>query len=63
MESYAGRKARIARLSEEVHAIDRANNSYWEQGEAASPEARAEYHRRLDRLEEIRAEFLKLHKI
>jgi hypothetical protein len=52
--------ARIAALEAEVHALYFSNASYWKQGPAASLSARAEYRRRLDRLEEIRCELSQL---
>ena len=50
------REARIAALNEEVHTIYFDDRRYWERGQAATLEERAEYHRRQDRLEEIRKE-------
>jgi hypothetical protein len=52
--------ARIATLEAEVHALHFCNASYWKQGPAASLSARAEYRRRLGRLEEIRRELSQL---
>jgi RPA family protein len=56
MEIDAKKKARIAALSEEMERIHFVNSLYWQRGEAVTSEARAEYQRRLDRLQEIRAE-------
>lgn len=60
MESDSVVKAKIAALHEEMHAIHVANSLHWKQGEAVTVEARAEYHRRLNRLEEIRSELIQL---
>jgi hypothetical protein len=54
------REGKIAALEAEVHAIDRSNASYWRQGSTADVAARAEYQRRLERLEEIRRELAQL---
>jgi hypothetical protein len=59
MESDA-RTAKIAALNAEIDAIHSANALYWRQRQAVTPEARAEYRSRLDRLEEIRTELAKL---
>lgn len=56
MEPDARVKARIAALYEEMHTIYFADRRYWERGQAATPDERAEYQRRQDRLEEIRKE-------
>ena len=40
---------------EEIDRIRSADVRYWNGGQEQSREARAEYHRRQDRLEEIRA--------
>ncbi len=56
------RKARIATLHEEIDAIHFANKLYWEQ-EAPTREARAEYQRRQDRLQEIRSELAELQSV
>jgi hypothetical protein len=50
----------IVDLTEEMKTIHSANNLYWKQGETHSKEAKAEYHRRNDRLEEIRNELTRL---
>lgn len=48
---------RRAVLQAEMDAIHHANRLYWEQpAETRTTEAIAEYHRRLERLEEIRRE-------
>jgi hypothetical protein len=47
---------RVAALRKELDEIHLANTLYWEKGSVQSREARAEYQRRLDRLEEIRTE-------
>ena len=60
MESDSVAKAKIAALHEEMDAIHVANSLYWKQGEAFTVEARAEYQRRLDRLQEIRRELAQL---
>jgi hypothetical protein len=51
---------KIAALTSEIDTIHFANKLYWERGEAVSTAARAEYERRLARLEEIRAELDRL---
>jgi hypothetical protein len=53
-------KKRIAALYEEINAIDAANSVFWRQGERATSAARAQYQFRLDRLEEIRTEIVRL---
>jgi hypothetical protein len=60
MEIDAKKKARIAALNEEMDGIHFVNSLYWQRGEAVTSRARAEYQRRLDRLEEIRAELAQL---
>jgi hypothetical protein len=60
MEIDSQMKARIAALKEEMDGIHLLNRSYWQLGEASSFEERAEYQRRLDRLEEIREELARL---
>jgi len=56
-------RTRIASLYEEMDRIHLVNGSYWKRGEAATAEERAQYYRGLDRLEEIRAELLKLESV
>jgi len=51
---------KIALLASEMDAIHSTNASYWQVGEMASLEARAEHQRRKDRLEEIRIELARL---
>jgi hypothetical protein len=51
--------ARIAALYEEMDAIHSANSGYWKKSKPAVA-ARAEYQRRQDRLEQIRAELAQL---
>ncbi len=63
MDTDAAKKTRIAALYEEMGRIHSLNSLYWESGEKANAEARAEYQRRLDRLEEIRAELVKLNSV
>jgi Rrf2 family protein len=53
VRSRTSRKAGIAALNEEIESIHFANKQYWQQKDH-SREARAEYHRRQDRLEELR---------
>ena len=48
---------KIAALREELEAIDRANNLFWQRGAEATVEERHDYCVRKERLEEIRAEF------
>lgn len=60
MEPDIPTRVKIANLTAEMDAIHFANNLYWEQGEMVSLEARAEYQRRQDRLQEIRAELMRL---
>jgi hypothetical protein len=52
--------ARVALLVEEIHAIHWANRAYWEQGNSQQLKARAAYHRRIERLQEIRSELATL---
>ncbi len=52
----ATREGKISDLEREVHAIDKLNLSYWMQGAAADAVGRAEYNRRIERLEDIRRE-------
>jgi hypothetical protein len=55
------KQARIAHLRSEIDSIHVANYQYWTQEEGQqSREARAEYQRRRERLEEIRRELLKM---
>jgi hypothetical protein len=56
MEPDAKQKGRVAALKEEMDKIHFLNHSYWQLGGASTFEDRAEYQRRLDRLEEIREE-------
>jgi hypothetical protein len=56
MEIDAKKKARIAALKEEMDGIHFLNSAYWRAGKASTSEEKAEYQRRLDRLEEIRVE-------
>jgi len=60
IEPDAAARTRIAALNEEMDAIYFADRRYWERGQAVSPEERAEYQRRQDRLEEIRKELAQL---
>jgi hypothetical protein len=60
MKHYAERKARIADLNKEMDAIHFVNSLYWQRREANTTTARAEYQRRLDRLDEIRRELAQL---
>jgi hypothetical protein len=48
-------KTTIRTVREEIDRIRSADVQYWKRGQEQSREARAEYHRRQDRLEEIRA--------
>jgi hypothetical protein len=59
MDPEAAAKARIATLHQEMDAIHFANKLYWE-NKSPSREDRAEYHRRQERLQEIRRELLRL---
>ncbi len=59
-DSEIATRVNIAALNSEIDAIYYANSLYWGQGEAATHKARAEYRRRLDRLEEIRKELANL---
>ena len=45
----------IMTVLEEIDRIRSADLQYWKAGQEQSRDARAEYHRRQDRLEEIRA--------
>jgi hypothetical protein len=56
MEPDIRKKARTAALQEEIASIHLLNRLYWERADAATSDARAAYHCRLGRLEEIRAE-------
>jgi hypothetical protein len=60
MEIDAQKKARIAALNEEMDGIYFLNSLYWRRGESQTTPERAEYRRRLDRLEEIRKELARL---
>lgn len=56
----ARKKSAVAILSLEMHAIHVANLSYWNRaGRELGREARVEYERRCQRLEEIRRELRK----
>jgi hypothetical protein len=46
----------VGTLQEEMDAIHLANCWYWRQGQRQTMAAKASYHRRVDRLEEIRCE-------
>jgi hypothetical protein len=48
-------KTAIMTMLEEIDRIRSADVLYWRRGQEQSRDARAEYHRRQDRLEEIRA--------
>jgi hypothetical protein len=54
------REARIQALKDEIDAIFQADTLYWKAGEINDANARAEYQRRQDRLEEIRKELDRL---
>jgi hypothetical protein len=61
MHSPAKKRAQIELLREEIDAIHFANSLYWKRADGPpTRDARAEYQRRLDRLEEIRKELSKL---
>lgn len=60
MEPDIPTKSKIVVLTSEMHTIHLANSLYWRQREAVTHEARAEYQRRQERLEEIRAELAHL---
>jgi hypothetical protein len=60
MKSSATSAAKITALRAELDAIHRANSLYWRDPAAQSRKARAKYHGRLDRLEEIRKELAQL---
>lgn len=57
----AASEARIAVLQQEIDLIHFANRLYWQQANPSN-EARAEYYRKQDRLENIRSELAKLRK-
>ena len=59
VEADGTTRARVEALCEELHAIDRANAAYW-RCKDYTREAIAEYHRRLERLYEIRSELAQL---
>jgi hypothetical protein len=59
VEADVTTRARIAALSEELDDIHRWNAVYWRRKNCAR-EARAEYHQRLERLDEIRSELAQL---
>ena len=63
MEPGAPNKARIATLSREMDAIHTANELHWRRGDAATSEERAEYHKGLERLEQIRLELAHLRNV
>jgi hypothetical protein len=58
-EATSNGKMRIATLIEEIDSMHFINRLYWER-KAPSREARAEYQRRQDRLEEVRSELSEL---
>jgi hypothetical protein len=60
METKTPPMSKVAALREEMNAIHFANAQYWERGDAATLEERAEHERRKDRLEEIRRELAEL---
>jgi hypothetical protein len=60
MESDTSAIEKKATLHEEIEGIHFVNSLYWNRKEAVTLEARAEYERRKQRLEEIRAELAKL---
>jgi hypothetical protein len=61
MTPTPGQELRIAILKEELDLIHTANQKYWRAEEGRqSREARAEYEKRLKRLEEIRLELSEL---
>jgi hypothetical protein len=60
MEPDAKKKTRIAALGKKMDDIHLLNSAYWERGEAVTSEAKAEYERRVDRVEEIRRELVQL---
>ncbi|MFZ0284993.1 MAG: hypothetical protein WAL32_07160 [Terriglobales bacterium] len=60
MPSAPSPEDKVAALREEMDSIHYANTLYWSQGTAHSREERAEYQRRLDRLDEIRKELARL---
>jgi hypothetical protein len=60
MKPLTQKQARIASLGKEMDAIHALNCVYWKEGEAVTAEARFEYKRRIDRLEEIRRELAQL---
>jgi hypothetical protein len=53
-------RVRLAALGKELDAIHFTNILYWKHGTANSREAKAGYHFRLDRVDEIREEFGRL---
>jgi len=63
MDADSSRKARIEALYDEIDRIHCENREYWKSGEAATSGARAAYQQRMDRLEEIRAELVKLESV
>jgi hypothetical protein len=61
MQTGTPTNAKITALLEEMHSIHVANSLYWKQPKQdQTREARAEYQRRQDRLEEIRSELSQL---
>ena len=59
MDPEAKWKARIAALQGEIEFIHHANRQYWRQANP-SKAAKSDYHRRQDRLGEIRSELAEL---
>ncbi len=60
MEPDAEKKTRIAALQEEMDAIYSADRRYWNQTKGITRDARTEYQKRQERLEEIRKELARL---
>lgn len=58
MEPKSPTNVKITAFATEMDAIHHANGVYWRCGATGTLEARSDYQHRLDRLEEIRAEFI-----
>lgn len=60
MEPKNPTSVKVAACAMEMGAIFQANTVYWRRGADVTLKARSDYHHRLDRLEEIRAELAQL---
>jgi hypothetical protein len=60
METDVEKQKKIAAMNKEIDDIHFVNSLFWQRGEASTSEERAEYQRRLARLDELRREVAKL---